>query len=131
VEPVCARVLAAVPGVTPHFGRVRVTEISLGTQALAQFTDEPMLHVAQLLADARCHSICWNGTSAGWLGFEADRRSCAAITTRTGIAACSSVLAIDEIFRANAVTRYGMVTPYIDESRTRSSPTSGARAMPA
>lgn len=115
LEPVCARMLAGVPGVTAHFGRFRVTEISLGSQALAQFTNEPMLDAAELLADAKCHSICWNGTSAGWLGFDADRRLCADITERTGIAACSSVLAIDEIFRATGVSRYAMVTPYIDD----------------
>lgn len=115
LEPVCARMLANVPGVSAHFGRFRVTEISLGAQALGQFTNEPMLAAADLLADAKCSSICWNGTSAGWLGFDNDRRLCHDIEARTGIRACSSVLAIDEIFRATGVRRFGMVSPYIEE----------------
>jgi maleate isomerase len=115
LEPVTARMLAGLPEVTPHFGRFRVTEISLADQALGQFRPEAMLAAAQLLADARCHSICWNGTSAGWLGFERDRELCRAIEARTRVPACSSVLAIEEIFRASGVTRFGMVSPYTDD----------------
>src|SRR5918995_4676204 len=115
LEPVTTRMLAGVPEVTPHFGRFRVTEISLAEQALGQFQLEPMLAAAELLADARCHAICWNGTSAGWLGFERDRELCTAIEARTRIRACSSVLAIEEIFRATGVTRFGMVSPYTDD----------------
>lgn len=106
--------LSGLPEVTAHFGRFRVTEISLAGGALGQFDLEPMLGAAALLADARCHAICWNGTSAGWLGFERDRELCAAIEGRTGIAACSSVLALAEIFRLTGVTRFGLVTPYTD-----------------
>lgn len=119
LEPVTAALLAGVPGVSAHFARFRVTEIALSAHALGQFGDEPMLAAADLLADAHCHSICWNGTSAGWLGFEADRRLCAAITARTGIAACSSVLAIEEIFRGTGVKRFGMVTPYTDDVQSK------------
>lgn len=115
LEPVCARMLAGLSEVTAHFGRFRVTEISLAAQALGQFQLEPMLAAAELLADARCHSICWNGTSAGWLGFERDRELCRAIEARTGVRACSSVLAIEEIFRATGVKRFGMVSPYTDD----------------
>jgi maleate isomerase len=115
LEPVVSRMLEGLPGVTGHFSRFRVTEISLSQQALGQFTDQAMLSAAELLADARCHSICWNGTSAGWLGFDADRELCARITRRTGIPACSSVLAIEQIFRATGVRRYGMVSPYTDD----------------
>jgi len=119
LEPVVSRMLEDMPGVSAHFGRFRVTEISLSRQALGQFTDEPMLSAAELLADARCHSICWNGTSAGWLGFDTDRKLCAKITERTGIPACSSVLAIDEIFRRTGVKRFGMVSPYTDDIQDR------------
>lgn len=115
LEPVTARLLAGLPEVTAHFGRFRVTEISLAAQALGQFQLEPMLAAADLLADARCHSICWNGTSAGWLGFERDRALCRAIEERTGVRACSAVLAIEEIFRATGVRRFGMVSPYTDD----------------
>ena len=119
LEPVTAAMLAGLPEVSAHFGRFRVTEIALSARALGQFGDEPMLAAADLLADAHCHSICWNGTSAGWLGFDADRRLCEAITARTKIPACSSVLAIEEIFRQTGVKRFGMVTPYTDDVQAR------------
>lgn len=112
LEPVTARLLAGLPEVTPHFGRFRVTEIRLSERALGQFDMEPMLAAAELLADARCDSICWNGTSAGWLGFARDRELCAAIEKRTGVPACSSVLALLEIFKLTGVREFGLVSPY-------------------
>ncbi len=115
LEPVCARMLAGVPEVSAHFGRFRVTEISLSERGLGQFELEPMLAAADLLADAHCHAICWNGTSAGWLGFERDRELCRAIEARTRVPACSSVLALAEIFRVTGVERFGLVTPYTDD----------------
>lgn len=115
LEPVTSAMLAGLPDVTAHFGRFRVTEISLDDSARGQFEIEPMLAAAELLADARVAGICWNGTSAGWLGFERDRRLCEAITDRTGIAACSSVLALNEALEKTGVRRFGLVTPYIPE----------------
>ena len=119
LEPVTSAMLSGLPEVSAHFGRFRVTEISLSSSALGQFSAEPMLEAADLLADARCHSICWNGTSAGWLGFQADRDLCAAIASRTGIPACSSVLAVEEILRNTGVKRFGMVTPYTADVQER------------
>lgn len=119
LEPMCARMLAEVPPVTAHFGRFRVTEISLSAQALGQFDLEPQLAAADLLADARCGVVCWNGTSASWLGLEQDHKLCEAITRRTGIAACSAVLALAEVLQKTAVARLGLVSPYIDEIQSR------------
>jgi maleate isomerase len=119
LEPVTTRMLEGLPDVTAHFGRFRVTEISLSNKGLGQFDNSMLLAAAELLADAHCHAICWNGTSAGWLGLQADRDLCAAITQRTKIPACSSVLAIDEIFRKTGVKRYGMVTPYTDDVQAK------------
>jgi maleate isomerase len=115
LEPLTAAMLADLPDVTAHFGRFRVTEIALGQSAVGQFEMEPMLAAAELLADAKVASICWNGTSAGWLGFESDERLCDAITERTGIPACSSALALNEIFARTGVRRFGLVTPYLPE----------------
>ncbi|MEM7026075.1 MAG: aspartate/glutamate racemase family protein [Pseudomonadota bacterium] len=115
LEPVTAAMLANLPDTTAHFGRFRVTEISQARVRAGQFDQEPMLAAAELLADARVQTICWNGTSAGWLGFDADQRLCDAITARTGVQACSAVLALNEIFRLTGVRRFGLVTPYLDE----------------
>ena len=119
LEPVCARMLAHLPEVSAHFGRFRVTEISLSQQALDQFDISRQLEAAELLADAKCEAICWNGTSAGWMGFEQDRKLCRAITERTGIPACSSVLALAEVLKLTGATRLGMVSPYIDDIQAR------------
>ncbi|MEM9440506.1 MAG: Asp/Glu/hydantoin racemase [Pseudomonadota bacterium] len=110
-----AAMLADLPDVSAHFGRFKVEEISLRNQALGQFEMTPMLDAATLLADARVHSICWNGTSAGWLGLERDEALCRSITEQTGVAACSSVLALKEIFAGTGVRRLGLVTPYLDD----------------
>ncbi|MFY7780442.1 MAG: Asp/Glu/hydantoin racemase, partial [Tagaea sp.] len=63
LEPITAAMLAGLPEVTAHFGRFKVTEISLAQGALAQFDDGPILAAAELLADARVGAIVWNGTS--------------------------------------------------------------------
>ncbi len=119
LEPYTAAMLADLPDVSAHFGRFKVTEISLRDQALGQFDMGPMLDAANLLADARVHSICWNGTSAGWLGFEQDVALCEKITERTGVPACSAVLALNEILKKTGAERFGLVTPYLDEIQAR------------
>jgi maleate isomerase len=119
LEPVITRMAAALPDVSLHFARFRVTEISLEARALGQFDMEPMLTAADLLADARVSNICWNGTSAGWLGFDRDRALCQAIAQRTGIHATSSVLALDQLFRRAGIRRFGLITPYTDDVQAR------------
>lgn len=115
LEPVTSAILADLPDVTAHFGRFRVTEISMKESALGQFDPDPLISAAELLADAKVDVISWNGTSAGWLGFDADEKLCEAIEERTGIAANTSVLALTEIFEMTGVKRFGLVTPYLDE----------------
>jgi len=119
LEPVASAMVAGVAGVTVHFGRFPVTEISLRPRALGQFDDAPMRAAARLLADARVDAICWNGTSAGWLGLDADRRLCDAIAGDVGVPVVSSVLALVEAFRLAGVRRYGLVTPYLEEIQSR------------
>lgn len=112
LEPICSRILADVPDVTCHFSRFRVLQIAMSQQADAQFDPAPILQASELLADARVQVICWNGTAAGWLGFEADERLCKQITDATGIPACTAVLSFNEIFSMTNVKRFGLVSPY-------------------
>ena len=79
----------------------------------AKFDLEPMLAAAELLADAKVHAICWNGTSGAWLGLEQDRAICAAITERTGIPALTATMALMEAFALLGARRIGLVTPYL------------------
>jgi len=115
LEPMTNAILAGTPDITAHFGRFRVTEISLDDQALGQFDFIHQIEASQLLADAQVQSISWNGTSAGWLGFQNDEDLCAEIQRVTGIPATSSVLALNELFRRTNVTEFALVTPYLDD----------------
>lgn len=119
LEPITAAMLAEIPEASAHFARFRVTEIALSAAASAQFDDGEILRAAALLADAKVHAIGWSGTSAGWLGFESDERLCRRITEATGIPACTSVLALNEVFRSTGVKRFGLVTPYRDDVQAR------------
>ncbi|ARP87902.1 maleate cis-trans isomerase family protein [Bordetella genomosp. 9] len=119
LEPVTSAMLSGLPEATAHFGRFPVTEIALSERALAQFDDAPILQAATLLAHARMSVICWNGTSSGWLGFDADRELCRRIESATGIAACTSVLALNEIFERRSVRNFALVTPYTDDVQAR------------
>ena len=114
LEPTCYAMLAGSPEVSVHFARFRVTEISLSAAANGQFSRDGMLHAAELLGDAKVDAICWNGTSASWLGLDRDRDLCGAIRHATGIEASSSVLAMVEMLRGAGSTKLGLVTPYIE-----------------
>jgi maleate isomerase len=119
LEPITSAMIAALPEVSAHFSRFKVTEIALSSQALAQFDDSEILRAAELLAHAKVDAIGWNGTSSGWLGFEADIRLCDQITAATGIPATTSMLALNEILAQKKVTRLGYVTPYLDDVQAK------------
>ena len=115
LEPLTSQMLNGVHDVTAHFSRFRVLKISLESDALDQFDVQPMLNAAGLLADAEVSSICWNGTSAGWLGFDTDAHLCEAIQEHTKIPTSTSVLALNEILESTNAKRIAFVTPYVDD----------------
>lgn len=115
LEPLTSAMLAGLPEVSAHFGRFRVTEISLQPNALAQFDEAPILEAARLLADAHVNVMVWNGTSSGWLGFDADVALCQRIEQEVGVRCCTSVLALNEIMAKTGRRRFGLVTPYLHD----------------
>jgi maleate isomerase len=119
LEPLTSAMVAGVPGVSAHFSRFTVTEISMRDASLNQFDDSKILEAARLLADARVDTICWSGTSASWLGFEKDQALCARITGATGIPATTSVLALNELLAAQGVRTLGLVSPYVEDVQRR------------
>lgn len=119
LEPLTSAMVAGVPGVTAHFARFAVTEISMREASRSQFDPAPILDAARLLADARVDAIGWSGTSASWLGFERDRALCERITEATGIAATTSVLALNDLLAAQGARTLGLVSPYVDEVQQR------------
>ena len=113
LEPATYGLLADAPGITAHFQRLRVLSITLEGGSTGQFDTAPMVAAAGMLADAKVHAICWNGTSGSWLGLDADRATCAAITAATGIPATTATLALHDALRALGARRIGLVTPYL------------------
>ena len=120
LEPYTARLLEPLfPNVSAHYARFRVTKIALDEAANQQFGLAPILAAADLLADAHCDVIAWNGTSASWLGFDTDRTLCAEITARTGIKATSAILGFNSILEKLSVRKLGLVTPYTADVQER------------
>lgn len=129
LEPVTTAMLAGLDEVSVHFSRFRVTEIALSQGALAQFDDGPILAAAEFLSHAKVDAIAWNGTSAGWLGFDADERLCQRIEADTGTRAGTSMLALNEILAATGVRRLGLVTPYVAPVQNRLMANYGKRGI--
>lgn len=120
LEPMTYAMLASAGDATSaHFARFKVTEIGLGTAALGQFADEPILAAAELLSHAKCDVIAWNGTSASWLGFDRDEALVARIEAATGIRAATCVLGYREAFGLLGIRRVGLVTPYTSDVQLR------------
>ncbi|MGB6007366.1 maleate cis-trans isomerase family protein, partial [Castellaniella sp.] len=119
LEPATCAILSGLPGVSAHFSRFTVTEISLGEKATRQFDDSKILEAAKLLADARVDVIGWSGTAASWLGFDTDVRLCQRITEATGIPATTSVLALNEILRIRGAKTLGLMSPYLKAVQDR------------
>ncbi len=119
LEPVTAALLAGTPEITAHAARIRVTEISLDAGSVGQFDAAPMAAAGALLADARVDAICWNGTSAGWLGPDRDRALVDAVGGATGIPVTTAVLATLAALEALGARSFGLVTPYVGDVQER------------
>ncbi|MHB8692910.1 MAG: maleate cis-trans isomerase family protein [Solirubrobacteraceae bacterium] len=105
--------------VSHHFARISVEAITLDVRHTNQFTAEPMLEAAGLLADAGVDAIVWNGTSGGWNGIDADRALCALIAERTGVPCSTSTLAQLELFELGGFSRCALAVPYTDDVTAR------------
>ena len=119
LEPLTSAIVGQIPGVSAHFSRFKVTEISLGSDALGQFDDRHILAAAELLADAKVDVIGWSGTAAGWLGFEKDQLLVQRIQERTGIPATTAVLALNELMALRGMRRVAIVSPYTSDVQQR------------
>lgn len=119
LEPLTSAMVSQLGNVSAHFSRFGVIEISLQEASSRQFNSDKILAAAQLLADARVDVICWSGTSASWLGFEKDDALCARINEFTGRPATTSVLALNEAMALNHISRFGLITPYIQDVHDR------------
>jgi maleate isomerase len=115
LEPLTAGILSALPEVSAHFSRFRVTSVAFTSDAVAQFDLDKILAAADLLADAQVDVIVWSGTSGGWIGLDADRELCARISARCGCPATTATLALLEALELAGVDTLGLVSPYPDD----------------
>ena len=115
LEPLSYRIVENLPEVTVHFARFTVLKIALSDDALAQFDNTKIIEAAKLLADANVDVIGWSGTSAGWLGFSADEKLCADITTATGIPTTTSTLGLNKLITKLNIKNLSLLTPYTDD----------------
>lgn len=112
VERVTAAILADFPGVSGHYSRTPVFGSSSAYND--DYDWDGMLGAARLLAHANLDVIVWNGSKGVSLGFDADTSLCERITKETGIAATTSVLALDRVLRETGVKTIGLVSPHDD-----------------
>lgn len=110
VEQELARMGAALPEVSLHYARFRLTAVSVADPAGAYYDSGLIQNAGESLADARCAAIVWNGSAGGVVGFERDRTLCASLEQSTGIRATTSSLAILDVLRQTGAQRFGMVT---------------------
>lgn len=111
LESLCYRMVTDLP-CSIHFSRFPVRTISLDRRDKEQFSFEPMLNAARLLADAQCDIIAWNGTSGGWMGIGVDQELCQRITETTGIPAITTLQAQIQAFHVFNVKNVGLAVPY-------------------
>ncbi|MCW1840048.1 aspartate/glutamate racemase family protein [Prosthecomicrobium hirschii] len=117
VERVTAAVLQSFPDISAHYSRSPVR--GSRDPFPASYNLDGMLGAARLLGDASVEAIVWNGSKGASIGFAHDRDLAAAITRETGIAATTSVLAIDADLKWRGITRVGVVTPYRRDEQER------------
>ena len=128
VERVTAAILADFPEVSGHFSRIPVFGSSDAYKD--DYDWDGMLGAARLLSHAHPDVISWNGSKGVSLGFEADRTLCARITAETGLAATTSVLALDRVLRESGVRTIGLVSPHNDAYQAKVTAAFAARDFP-
>lgn len=114
-EPYTQAMLAGTPHITLHVARFRVTRLDRSEAALAQFTAEPLLAAASLLADAKPHAICLNATSSCYTGLGGDRALVTALAEATGIPGATAMLGLEALLKRIGARRIGLVTPFLHD----------------
>jgi maleate isomerase len=110
VERVTIAIGRELPGVSQHFSRTPV--FGDGDPHPSSYDWEGMLGAARLLAHVDPAVIVWNGSKAASIDLALDRELVRRIRAETGRPATTSILAMDEILRADGVRRVAVLTPY-------------------
>ncbi|CZT17027.1 uncharacterized protein RCC_02859 [Ramularia collo-cygni] len=104
--------------IIPIFTRIRVLTLGTDPTSISQFSHSAFVTAAQLLADAACDAILWNGTSGMFVGgTTADDRALAeAMSAAAGGIPCSTttlatIAALDHL----AIRDVSIAVPYTPE----------------
>jgi maleate isomerase len=117
VERVTLGILREFPTVSPHFSRTSV--VGAADPFPLSYDFDSMLSAAALLDHAKPDVIAWNGSKGGSIDFALDHELVARIQEVTGVPSTTSTLAIDQVFREDGVSRFGLACPYVDAYRDR------------
>jgi maleate isomerase len=117
VERVTTAILRDFPEVSGHFSRIPVFGTSDSYKD--DYDWDSMLATARLLSHANVDVICWNGSKGASLGFDVEPALCERITKETGIAATTSILALDTVLRERGAKTIGLVSPHTGEYQAK------------
>lgn len=95
-----------------HIARLPVTKVDLGSDSKKQFDADVVDHAIDQLREAEVDQIVFAGTAGAWLGIERERRWCADVSQKTGIAVTSTTLLTLEKLKSAGFTQLGLVTPF-------------------
>ncbi|WP_176084782.1 aspartate/glutamate racemase family protein [Martelella sp. HB161492] len=124
VERVTHQVLRDHPEIDACFTRVPYAGAADGG-----YDHDVLLAAAALLGEARVDVIVWNATRGAFLGFDHDRRLCAAIRRRTGTDCLTAALSTADYLRRRGLTRIGLVAQGKAEEVTRLTATFAAEKI--
>lgn len=110
VERTTIAICAALPGVSVHFSRTPV--FGDRDPHPASYDWDGMLGAAKLLAHVDPAVIVWNGSKAAAIDIALDHELVQRIGGETGRRATTSILALDEVLRADGIRRIGVISPY-------------------
>jgi maleate isomerase len=102
-----------------HTARIRVDLVNNDDGSQQQFALDRFLDAGALLVDAEVEVLVWAGTSGLWLGLDYDRRICDTLGNRFGIPTTTASIAFVEACRKSAVSRLGLLTPFLGEVQHR------------
>jgi maleate isomerase len=110
VEQETSALLAGMEGISVHYSRFKLTDVTVADPAAAYYDSGLMLQAGRLLADCRCSVITWSGSSGGVVGFARERRFVAELEAASGTPVTTAALSVLDAFRSLGVRRFGLVT---------------------
>ena len=123
VEPTCNAIISSVNAASNAeiqvlclYTRIRVKTVGTDSSSTSQFDTQTFITAAQLLADAECDAILWNGTSGMWVGtgLEEDEQLAKAMQDATGVPCSTTTIATVIALREKGYSKISLAVPYTD-----------------